>query len=246
MIDIDNLEQYEDSYLESIFEELSKEYKKNKKTVEAIDMYLASKCNSRYENKLNEQGIELIAGVDEVGRGPLCGPVVTCACILPKNYELKGLTDSKKITEKKREELYEILIKECVSYKIGIKDNHRIDEINIREATKEAMYDSIYGLDVKPEYVLIDAMELEDLDIPNKAIIKGDYKSKSIAAASIIAKVTRDRMMIELDKEYPEYGYAKHKGYPTKDHIEAVEKYGVKDFYRMTFSPISELINKHE
>ena len=246
MIDIDNLEQYEDSYLESIFEELSKEYKKNKKVVEAIDMYLASKNNSRYEEKLNKQGIELIAGVDEVGRGPLCGPVVTCACILPKDYKLKGLTDSKKISEKKREELFDILINDCIAYKIGIKDNHRIDEINIREATKEAMYDAIKGLDIKPEYVLIDAMELEDLDIPNKAIIKGDYKSKSISAASIIAKVTRDRMMIELDKEYPEYGYAKHKGYPTKDHIEAVEKYGVKDFYRMTFSPISEIVNKHE
>ena len=245
MIDINNLEQYDDSYLEEQFEELSKEYKKNKKVVEAIDMYLAYKNNSRYENKLNKEGITLI-GVDEVGRGPLCGPVVTCACILPVGYELAGLTDSKKITEKKREELYEILIKECIAYKIGIKDNNRIDEINIREATKEAMYDSINGLDVKPEYVLIDAMELEDLDIPNKAIIKGDYKSKSISAASIIAKVTRDRMMIELDKEYPEYGYAKHKGYPTKDHIAAVEKYGVKDFYRKTFSPISELINKHE
>ena len=246
MIDINNLEQYEDSYLEEQFELLSKEYKKNKKVVEAIDMYLASKNNSRYEEKLNKQGIELIAGVDEVGRGPLCGPVVTCACILPKDYKLSGLTDSKKISEKKREELYDILIKDCIAYKIGIKDNNRIDEINIREATKEAMYDSIYGLDVKPDYVLIDAMELEDLNIPNKAIIKGDYKSKSISAASIIAKVTRDRMMIELDEKYPEYGFAKHKGYPTKDHIAAVEKYGVLDFYRKTFSPISEIVNKHE
>ena len=246
MIDIDNLEQYEDSYLEEQFDLLSKEYKKNKKTVEAIDMYLASKNNSRYEEKLTEQGYKYIAGVDEVGRGPLCGPVVTCACILPKDYKLSGLTDSKKISEKKREELYDILIKDCIAYKIGIKDNNRIDEINIREATKEAMYDSIYGLDVKPDYVLIDAMELEDLDIPYKAIIKGDYKSKSISAASIIAKVTRDRMMIELDKKYPEYGFAKHKGYPTKDHIEAVEKNGVLDFYRKTFSPISEIINKHD
>ena len=121
MIDIDNLEQYEDSYLESIFEELSKEYKKNKKVVEAIDMYLASKNNSRYEEKLNKQGIELVAGVDEVGRGPLCGPVVTCACILPKDYKLKGLTDSKKVSEKKREELFDILINDCIAYKIGIK-----------------------------------------------------------------------------------------------------------------------------
>jgi len=246
MIDITNLEQYDEESLENTFKELSKDYKKNKKIVEAIDMYLASHNNSRYENYLKEEGYKYIAGVDEVGRGPLCGPVVTCACILPDNYELPGLTDSKKITEKKREELYEILIKDCISYKIGIKDNKEIDRVNIREATKEAMYDSINGLDVKPDYVLIDAMELEDLTIPYKAIIKGDYKSKSISAASIIAKVTRDRMMIELDKKYPEYGYAKHKGYPTKAHIEAVEKYGVKDFYRMTFSPISEIVNKHD
>ena len=240
---IESIPNYQFLSLEDILSELKKNYKKNKKLCEFIEMHLASIDNMRYERKLKTLGYKYIAGVDEVGRGPLCGPVVTCACILPDNYSLPGLTDSKKISEKKREELYEILIKDCV-YSIGIKDNKRIDEINIREATIEAMYDSINNLSVKPDYVLIDAMDLPKLDMPYNAMIKGDFKSASISAASIIAKVTRDRMMIELDKKYPEYGYAKHKGYPTKDHIEAVKKYGVKDFYRFTFAPINEIIKE--
>lgn len=197
----------------------------------------------KYEKELYQKNIKLIAGVDEVGRGPLCGPVVTCACILPINYHLDGLNDSKKVSEKKREKLYEILIKDAISYSIGISSPKRIDEINILEATKEAMINAINNLSVKPEHVLIDAVKL-NIDIPSTSIIKGDANSSSIAAASIIAKVTRDRMMYELDKKYPEYGYASHKGYPTKKHIEAVKKYGVKDFYRMTFTPINELVNK--
>lgn len=198
----------------------------------------------KYEHELNEQGIKLIAGVDEVGRGPLCGPVVTCACILPEDYHLDGLNDSKKVSEKKREKLYEILIEDAISYSIGVSSPKRIDEINILEATKEAMISAINNLSVKPEHVLIDAVKL-NLDVPSTSIIKGDANSSSIAAASIIAKVTRDRMMYELDKEYPEYGYASHKGYPTKKHIEAVKQYGVKDFYRMTFTPINELIKNN-
>ena len=196
----------------------------------------------KYERELYKKNIKLIAGVDEVGRGPLCGPVVSCACILPVNYHLEGLNDSKKVSEKKREKLYDILIKDAISYSIGISSPKRIDEINILEATKEAMISAINSLSVKPEHVLIDAVKL-NLDIPSTSIIKGDANSSSIAAASIIAKVTRDRMMYELDKLYPEYGYASHKGYPTKKHIEAVKKYGTKDFYRFTFSPISDLIN---
>lgn len=195
----------------------------------------------KYEHELNEKGITLIAGVDEVGRGPLCGPVVTCACILPKDYQLEGLNDSKKVSEKKREKLYEILIKDAISYSIGMSSPKRIDEVNILEATKEAMISAINNLSVKPEHVLIDAVKL-DINVPSTSIIKGDANSSSIAAASIIAKVTRDRMMYELDKEYPEYGYASHKGYPTKKHIDAVRQYGVKDFYRMTFTPINELV----
>ncbi|MCH5166396.1 MAG: ribonuclease HII [Erysipelotrichales bacterium] len=198
-----------------------------------------------YERVLYNKGINLIAGVDEVGRGPLCGPVVACACILPENYFLEGLNDSKKVSEKKREKLYEILINDAVSYGLGIVSPRRIDEINILEASKEAMKEAINNLNTKPEHVLIDAVKL-DIDIPSTSIIKGDAKSASIAAASIIAKVTRDRMMIELDKKYPEYGYAKHKGYGTKAHIEAVKKYGVNELYRFTFAPISDLINSSE
>lgn len=196
-----------------------------------------------FEHRLNKEGIKLIAGIDEVGRGPLCGPVVACACILPVDYRLEGLNDSKKLSEKKRNELYNILIEDALSYGIGIISPKRIDEINIREASKEAMIEAVKNLKVKPEYLLIDALNL-DLDIPQENLIKGDARSMSIAAASVIAKVTRDNMMYELDKEYPEYGYSKHKGYPTKAHIENVKKYGAKDFYRLTFSPISEIIKE--
>lgn len=196
-----------------------------------------------YETELYNKGITLIAGIDEVGRGPLCGPVVACACIMPVNYQLEGLNDSKKISEKKREKLYDILIKDAIAYGIGEVSPKRIDEINILEASKEAMRMAVNNLSVKPEHLLIDAVSI-NTSIPETPIIKGDAKSMNIAAASIIAKVTRDRMMIELDKEYPEYGYKRHKGYPTKAHIEAVKKYGVKDFYRFTFSPISDLIKK--
>lgn len=198
-----------------------------------------------YERDLYKKGIELIAGIDEVGRGPLCGPVVACACILPKNYHLEGLNDSKKLSEKKREELYEILIKDAISYGIGVISPKRIDEINILEATKEAMKEAVNNLSVAPKHLLIDAVKL-DIDIPATSIIKGDSLSASIAAASIIAKVVRDRMMIELGELYPEYGYERHKGYGTKAHIEAVKKYGVKDFYRFTFAPISDLIKDSE
>lgn len=195
----------------------------------------------KYEKELYKKGITLIAGVDEVGRGPLCGPVVACACILPKNYYLEGLTDSKKLSEKKREQYYDILIKDCISYGLGIISPRIIDEINIYEATKEAMKLAIKNLSILPEHILIDAMPL-DLDIPSTSIIKGDSLSESIAAASVIAKVTRDRMMCELDQLYPEYGFKNHKGYATKQHIQNVKEHGVLDFYRFTFSPISDLI----
>lgn len=196
-----------------------------------------------YENELYDSGVNYIAGVDEVGRGPLYGPVVTAAVILPKGYYLEGLTDSKKLTPKKRDIFYDIIMENALSVGIGIKSSKRIDEINIYQATKEAMYEAINNLKIKPEHVLIDAMKLEDLDIPSTSIIKGDAKSESIAAASVIAKVTRDRM---LDREgilHPEYGFEKHKGYPTKDHIEAVKKYGILDDYRLTFEPIKSIIN---
>ncbi|MBR1376765.1 MAG: ribonuclease HII [Bacilli bacterium] len=200
-----------------------------------VDLY-------KYENELYSDGIEYIGGVDEVGRGPLIGPVVAACAVLPKGFKLEGLNDSKKLTEKKREEYYEYLVKNAI-YGIGIVDADIIDDINIYEATKVAMYKAIEEVrkQVNLEYVLIDAMPL-NLDIPTNSIIKGDAKSISIAAASVIAKVTRDRMMIELDKKYPMYGYAKHKGYPTKKHIEAMHEYGLIEGYRKTYGPVKEML----
>ena len=196
-----------------------------------------------YERELINKGITLIAGVDEVGRGPLVGPVVTAAVILPINYKLAGLTDSKKLSEKKRDYFYDIIMRDAISIGIGIKDSQIIDKVNIYEATKLAMYEAVNNLKVKPEHVLIDAMPL-DLNISHTSIIKGDAKSLSIAAASVIAKVTRDRMMYELDKKYPMYNYKKNKGYPTKEHIEAINKYGIIDGYRKTYGPVKDYLER--
>lgn len=192
-----------------------------------------------YENELYKKGIELIAGVDEVGRGPLVGPVV-CACvILPKDYFNEQINDSKKISEKKREKLYDTIMQEAISVGIGISSEKIIDEVNILEATKLAMQEAIKNSKIKPEHILIDAVKL-DIDIPSTSIIKGDAKSQSIAAASIIAKVTRDRMMDELDEKYPQYLFKKNKGYGTKAHIEAIRQYGIIPEHRKTFAPCSE------
>lgn len=201
--------------------------------------------NTEYERALYNEGIEYIAGVDEVGRGPLVGPVVTACVVLPKGYTLEGLTDSKKLSEKKREHFYDIIMKESLGVGIGIKDEKVIDEVNIYEATKLAMYEAINNTNCKIEHVLIDAMKLEDLSIPSTSIIKGDLLSISIAAASVIAKVTRDRMMDELDKKYPEYEFKKNKGYPTKAHREAIEKYGIIKEHRKTFKPVCDNLDRH-
>lgn len=196
-----------------------------------------------YENELYNKGINYIAGVDEVGRGPLVGPVVTAAVILPKDFYDERINDSKKITEKKREELFNIIKENAISIGIGISSEDVIDEINILEATKRAMKEAISNLDVTPEHILIDAVKL-DINIPSTSIIKGDAKSQSIAAASIIAKVTRDHMMYELDKLHPEYDFKSNKGYGTKKHIEAIYKYGPLKEHRKTFAPISDIISK--
>jgi len=193
--------------------------------------------NYKYERELNNKGLTLIAGVDEVGRGPLIGPVVTAAVILPENYKLEGLTDSKKLSEKKREEFYKILKKEAISIGIGIVDEKRIDEINIYEATKEAMIMAINNLSIKPEHILIDAMKL-DLEIPSTSIIKGDLLSISISAASVIAKVTRDHMIYEIDNEFPMYDLKNNKGYGTKKHLEAIKKYGITKYHRLSYKPV--------
>lgn len=192
-----------------------------------------------YENELYNKGIKYIAGVDEVGRGPLVGPVVTAAVILPVDFYDERINDSKKVTEKKREMLYDVIMENAVSVGIGMSSSEVIDEISILEATKKAMKEALNNLSVKPEHVLIDAVKL-DIDIPSTSIIKGDAKSQSIAAASIIAKVTRDRMMYELDKEHPEYDFAHNKGYGTKKHIEAIRKYGILKEHRKSFAPCNE------
>lgn len=197
--------------------------------------------NELYNNDNNE--INFIAGIDEVGRGPLVGPVVTAAVILPKDFYDERINDSKKLTEKKRELLYDVIMENALSVGIGISSPEVIDEINILNATKKAMIEAINNLSIKPEHLLIDAVKL-DIDIPQTSIIKGDAKSQSIASASIIAKVTRDRMMVELDKKYPMYDFKHNKGYGTKKHIEALYKYGPLKEHRKSFAPVSELTNK--
>lgn len=188
-----------------------------------------------YENELYDKGIKYIAGIDEVGRGPLAGPVVAAAVILPKDFNVLGVNDSKKLSEKKREELFEVIKESAVSYSFGIVDNEVIDEINILEATKKAMKLAVEGLDIKPEHLLIDAVKLTDAEMEQTAIIKGDEKSVSIAAASILAKVTRDRMMVEYAEEFPFYAFERNKGYGTKAHYEGIEKAGICSIHRKTF-----------
>ena len=199
-----------------------------------------------YENKYIEQGYKVIAGTDEAGRWPLFGPVV-CACVvLPNDYNNDEINDSKKLTEKKREKLYDIIMKDAISVGVSIISAKEIDEINILEASRKGMIESYKEANkkIKIDVLLTDAMKIDTLDIPVEKIIKGDAKSISIAAASIIAKVTRDRLLLELDKKYPEYGFSSHKGYPTKKHLEAIEKYGIFDEYRKTYGPVKKIIEK--
>ena len=195
-----------------------------------------------YERKLYEQGYELICGCDEAGRGPLVGPVVAGAVILPKNYHLEGLTDSKKLSEKKREIYFEQIKEDAIAYGIGIVDAKTIDEINIYEASRLAMKKAMENMKVKPEYVLTDAMPINDYSVPVEAIIHGDGLSITIAAASVLAKVTRDHIMYELDQKYPQYEFKKHKGYPTKRHLELLRLYGPTEDYRFTYRPVHDLI----
>ena len=198
--------------------------------------------NTKYEKELYKSGINFIAGVDEVGRGPLVGPVVTACVVLPKDFKLEGLTDSKKLTAKKRDLFYDIIMEQALGVGIGIKDEDVIDEVNIYEATKLAMYEAIEKCPVTIEHVLIDAMKLEKLEVPSTSIIKGDLNSITIAAASVIAKVTRDRMMDELDEKYPMYDFKSNKGYPTKKHCDAIKEYGIIKEHRKTFKPVCDYV----
>lgn len=195
------------------------------------------------EKEIIESGKKIVAGVDEAGRGPLAGPVCAAAVILPVDLEIEGLNDSKKLSEKKREKLYDIIIDKAVAYDIQLVDNEIIDEINILQATMLAMTNAVNSLSVKPDFVIIDGNRLpEQLEIPAKAVVKGDAKSMSIAAASILAKVTRDRLMLELAKEYPEYEFERHKGYGTKLHCEKLREFGPCKIHRKTF--IKKILDK--
>mgnify|MGYP003305446356 FL=1 len=188
------------------------------------------------ENELYSSGIETICGIDEAGRGPLAGPVVVAAVIMPKDSMIEGVNDSKKVSEKKREVLYEQILNEAIAYGVGIIDQKEIDELNILNATKKGLTKALEELKVKPQRILVDALNgIDTLGIPYTSIIKGDAKSYSIAAASIIAKVTRDRIMREWDELYPMYGFEKHKGYGTKMHIDAIKEYGLCPLHRLSF-----------
>ena len=193
-----------------------------------------------YEKECYARGMELIAGVDEVGRGPLAGPVVAAAVILPKGCKISGLNDSKKIPKSKHKEIYEAVLQNAIAIGIGVKDNHVIDQVNIYEATKLAMMEAIGQLDPQPQHLLIDAMKL-DLPISQTSIIKGDANSLSIAATSIVAKVTRDQMMEEFDREYPGYDFAQNAGYGTSNHLAGLEQLGVTPIHRRSFEPVKTM-----
>ena len=206
------------------------------KTKDIVDLW-------QYEKELYDSGVKYIGGVDEVGRGPLIGPVVTACVVLPQDFVLDGLNDSKKLSEKKRNIFYEYIVNNCIAYGIGMCSPEEIDEVNIYQASKIAMMRAIDEVkkQIPLEYVLSDAMPMK-LDIPVMDIIKGDSKSISIAAASVVAKVTRDRMMYDLDKKYPMYGFRNHKGYPTRKHYDALNKYGLIDGYRYTYGPVKKIL----
>ncbi|MBE6594078.1 MAG: ribonuclease HII [Ruminococcaceae bacterium] len=191
--------------------------------------------NFDFENEKYARGYTAVCGCDEAGRGPLCGPVVAAAVILPRDCEIEGLNDSKKLTEKKREALFDVIKEKAIAYAIAEASPAEIDEINILNASMLAMRRAVEALPHPADFALIDGNCSRGFNIPTETVVKGDAKSASIAAASILAKVTRDRGCIELDKQYPEYNIAKHKGYPTKDHMDAVRKYGAPPIYRKSF-----------
>ena len=197
-----------------------------------------------YERQFWAKGCDLVAGVDEAGRGPLAGPVSVAAVILPHDLYLPKINDSKKLSAKVRDELYDEIMDKALAIKTALVDAKTIDRVNIYQATINGMYESIFGLAQEPQAVLIDAVKLDNLPMVSESIIKGDAKSASIAAASIIAKVNRDRLMDEYDKQYPEYGFAQHKGYGTAQHIEALKKYGPCPIHRLSFEPIRSMVDR--
>lgn len=220
---------------------VQKAIEKRKRAIQAeLDEDLRLEQMLRYEKKLYQAGYQAIAGVDEVGRGPLAGPVVAAAVILPPGCKIKGLNDSKKIPKKKHQDIYQAVMDKALAVGIGLMDSEIIDQVNIYEATKLAMKKALSKLSLKPDYLLIDAMKL-DVDIPQESIIKGDANSLSIAAASIVAKVTRDKLMADYDKEFPGYDFAKNAGYGTKNHLQGLDRHGVTPIHRKTFEPIKSM-----
>ena len=196
-----------------------------------------------YEQNAYEAGYKHIIGLDEAGRGPMAGPLVVAGVIFPEGYYDERINDSKKLTEKKREALFDVIKEHALAYYIQIMSVEEVDELNVYQASKEGMIRCIEKIDVKPDFALTDAMPIGSV-LPHEAIVKGDGKSISIGAASILAKVTRDHIMIEYAKQYPEYGFEKHKGYPTKAHKEALQKYGVTPIHRKSFGPVQEALHK--
>lgn len=194
-----------------------------------------------YEDELTKKGYKYIAGTDEAGRGPMAGPLVVAAVILPIGYRLDKLDDSKKLTPKTRDELYDIIMRDALEVKVEIISVEDVDKLNVYMASKKGMTDCVLKFKLPVDFVLTDCMKL-DIEIPFLDLVKGDSKSASIAAASIIAKVTRDRIMDKLDEEYPQYGFKKHKGYVTKYHLEMLEKYGVSDVHRKSFTPVKKYL----
>ncbi|MTR61807.1 MULTISPECIES: ribonuclease HII [Streptococcus] len=214
--------------------------KRKRELQKQVDEDLRLEKMLAYEKELYTQGIHLIAGVDEVGRGPLAGPVVAAAVILPKACKIPGLNDSKKIPKAKHKEIYEAVLQNAIAIGVGVKDNHVIDQVNIYEATKLAMMEAIGQLEPQPQHLLIDAMKL-DLPISQTSIIKGDANSLSIAAASIVAKVTRDQMMEDFDREYPGYDFAQNAGYGTAKHLAGLDQLGVTPIHRRSFEPVKSM-----
>lgn len=197
----------------------------------------------KFENEAYGQGKKVIIGLDEAGRGPMAGPLVVGAVIFEKGYYNELINDSKQLSEKKREALYDIIIQDALAYQIEIINVQEVDALNVYQASKQGMIRAIKHISIKPDYALTDAMPLGDV-IDHQAIVKGDALSMSIGAASILAKVTRDRLMKEYDQQYPEYGFKNHKGYPTKQHKEALKKYGVTPIHRRSFQPVKEVLNE--
>lgn len=216
------------------------QYEKQQQKILAMELSFQEMM--RHEQSLYDQGKEYIAGVDEVGRGPLAGPVVAATVILPKDFHLLGITDSKQLTKEKREFFFEKIKSSAISYAVGVVDNIEIDRINIYQATIKAMKQAVERLDPCPDHLLVDAVELPGLSCSSDAIIKGDQKSISIAAASIIAKVTRDQMMAELHEQMPVYQFDKNQGYGTAVHIEALKQYGPTIYHRKTFAPVKDFL----